>query len=272
MGFSNADWDEISPGIPSPSDPFVQQYLKGRDGLIHQEHSKRSDASFRKSLSPIARRACAIVEKVRKHEQNTVWTENLEEHLAQHNEQTVFPGMMFMMAKNRMEGTKLWEIVRKMPKGCLLHGHLDAMVDFGFLLDQLLQMPGMHISSDQPLNTQAAREIGGLSFRYRAKENVDGSIWDESYKAGTYMLLTKSADAYPQGGRAGFLQWLKSRCTLSLADSHEQDHGIDAVWRKFSNCFIVCATIIHYEPMFRIFLRRMMEALLEDGVRWAELR
>ena len=35
---------------------------------------------------------------------------------------------MFSLARERMEKTKLWKIVRKMPKGCLLHAHLDAMM------------------------------------------------------------------------------------------------------------------------------------------------
>jgi adenosine deaminase CECR1 len=57
-----------------------------------------------------------------------------------------------------------------------------------------------------------------------------------------------------------------------VADSHEQHHGIDAIWRKFAKCFIVVATIIHYEPMFRAFLRRLMSQLKSDGVNWVELR
>lgn len=41
----------------------------------------------------------------------------------------VFPGMCFTLAKERMESTKLWEIVKHFPKGALLHAHLEAMVD-----------------------------------------------------------------------------------------------------------------------------------------------
>jgi len=41
----------------------------------------------------------------------------------------VFPGMCFTLAKERMESTMLWKIVKKFPKGALLHAHLEAMVD-----------------------------------------------------------------------------------------------------------------------------------------------
>lgn len=268
----NDVWEEISQEIPSASDPFIQQYLAGRTNLIQQEKSTRSDASFRKSLSPIARRACAVVDRIREQEKDNVWTPEVEEDMAQASHQSVFPGMMFRMAKDRMENTKLWKIVRKMPKGTLLHAHMDAMVDFDFLLDVLMRTPGMHISSDRPLKGKDALDSSVLNFRFRAKEGTAGSIWEDSYNPDTFILLTKAADEFPDGGRPGFLAWLKSRCTLSVTDSHEQHHGVDAIWRKFAKCFVVVATIIHYEPVFRAFLQRLMSQLKADGVNWVELR
>lgn len=271
MALSNEDWEDISQEIPSRDEPFIQKFLSGRDSLIKQEKTTRSDASFRASLSPIAQRACAIVDRIREHEKDTVWTGKVEEDLARESHQNIFPGMMFSLAKDRMESTKLWKIVRQMPKGCLLHAHMDAMVEFDFVLEELLNTPGMHMSSDRPLNTKTAREDAVLNFRFRAKERTDGSIWEEGYEPESFILMTKVADDFPEG-RAGFLKWLKSRCTLSSADNHEPHHGIDAIWDKFIKCFIVVATIIHYEPMFRSFLRRLMSLLKADGVNWAELR
>ncbi|KAK5987176.1 Adenosine deaminase 2-A-like protein [Cladobotryum mycophilum] len=272
MAMPNDVWEELSQDIPSTSDPFVQQYLLGRSNLINKEKTTRSDASFRTSLTPIAKRACAIVDRIRSHEQATVWTPNVEEEMARETQQSIFPGMMFMMAKERMENTKLWQIIRHMPKGCLLHAHMDAMVDFDFLIDELLKTPGMHMSSNQSLGSQDARDNAQLSFRYRHTENVDGSIWNEKYEPGSFLLLTKMADEFPDGGRSGFFQWLKSRCTLALTDSHEQHHGVDAIWEKFARCFVVVATMIHYEPIFRKYLRRLMTLLKQDGVNWAEPR
>jgi adenosine deaminase CECR1 len=269
MSFSNEEWEEISQGVPSLSEPFLQQYLKGRSNLISQEKTTRSDASFRASLSPIARRACAIVDAIREHEKQTVWTSKVEEDMAQANQECIFPGMMFMMAKERMEGTKLWNIVRRMPKGCLLHAHMDAMVD---MTRDLLEMPGMHMSSDRALDTPEALEQAEVQFRYRGSECTDGSIWSSGYEKDKFLLLTKTADEFPEGGRDGFLSWLQDRTTLSISDSHKQHHGIDAIWDKFVKCFVVVATIIHYEPMFRRFLRRLMSTLKADGVNWAELR
>ncbi len=51
-----------------------------------------------------------------------------------------------------------------------------------------------------------------------------------------------------------------------------QHHGVDAIWAKFSRCFRIVNSIVHYEPVWRAFLRRLMALLAADGVRWAELR
>jgi adenosine deaminase CECR1 len=231
-----------------------------------------SDYSFRQNLSPIARKACRIVDNIRQTEQKQIWTPEVEESLARTTDTTIFPGMMFSLAKERIENTRLWTIVRRMPKGCLLHAHMDAMVDFGFLFSVLLATPGIHISSAVPLCTPSALTGAEPSFRYRKSASTDGDIWSDAYVPGTFILLTKAADEFPDGGREGFVRWLKSRCTISSTDSVEQHHGVDEIWRKFSKCFMVIGTVIHYEPVFRKFLWNLMETLYADGVSWIEVR
>jgi adenosine deaminase CECR1 len=236
--------------------------------------NKLEDASFRNNLSPIARKACEIVDRIRAEELRSTWTPATEDLLAQKEQLPLFPGMMFTHAKAQMEETKLWRIVRRLPKGCLLHAHLDATVDFEFLVAELLRTPGMHLAcEDGSLASSKAREVAPLNFRYRkaTKPGVK-SIWDEEYEKGTYVLLSKAAAEFPEGGKEGFLTWLKGRCTVSSTDSVEQHRGIDAIWKKFAMCFVVVGSIIHYEPVFRAFLRRLMGLLMADGVRYAEVR
>ncbi|KAH6652934.1 hypothetical protein BKA67DRAFT_519731 [Truncatella angustata] len=273
MPFTSEEWDEISQTIPNVDEPFVQKYLQGRDALIAEESKQRSDASFRKNLSPIARQACDIVDRIRNEEAKTIWTPQLENAIAHEEENiTVHPGMMFSLSKERMETTKLWKIIRQMPKGALLHAHLDAMVDFNFLLDLLLKEPGIHIMADRPLTSSQALADAVIFFRFKKTALTEGNIWAEDYKPNTLILLTQAADAFPDGGRAGFLQWLYSRCALSRTDAVAQHHGVDEIWRKFYSCFRVVNSIIHYEPIFRAFLRRLVALLKADGVNYAEIR
>jgi adenosine deaminase CECR1 len=68
-------------------------------------------------VSPAAIEACRIVSRIRAKELKEVWTKDLDENLAQQTDEILYPGMMFRLAKDRMESTELWKIVEKMPKG-----------------------------------------------------------------------------------------------------------------------------------------------------------
>lgn len=84
--------------------------------------------------------------------------------------------MMFSLAKEQMQTTTLWKIIRKMPKGALLHAHMDAMVDFDFLLNLLLHTPGIHIHCDRSLDTSEALETAPFKFRYRKTDSSKESF------------------------------------------------------------------------------------------------
>ena len=267
-----SDW-EIEDGLPQFSDQFIKQYLQGREALIEQEQSKRSDYAFRQSLTPLAKEACAIVSRIRAEEHQTIWTNGYERDLAKQKDVTYFPGMMFTLAKERIEKTKTWEILRRMPKGALLHCHIDAMIDVDWLVDQALTTKGMSMLADQPLCTVKARDEASVIFRYASSvSNEVKSIWTVGYEAQALIPVTAVADDFPEGGREGFKTWLESRMTITLEESMGHHHGVDDVWQKFTSCFRLIGSILFYEPIFRAALQRLLSQLVEDGIRWVDFR
>ena len=75
--------------------------------------------------------------------------------------------MVFHLAQPTIEKTKSWKIVKDMPKGALLHAHLDATMDVAFIVEQALETPGMTISATEPLFGDGARRNAKLLFRFR---------------------------------------------------------------------------------------------------------
>ncbi|KZF24324.1 adenosine deaminase family protein [Xylona heveae TC161] len=276
------DWDEIEEGVPQMTDPFMQKYIQGRDALISQEKKLRSDNAFRQSLSPAAAEACAIVSRIRAEERRTVWTGAFEESLITQEKADVFPGMMFTLAKDRMQQTRLWKIVEKLPKGSLLHAHLCAMIELDWLFELALSIDGMCISSMTPLTSKADLEMGEVAFQFAKTTNANtrtagdpdtnAAIWTSDYTPGTLVPLVAAADSFPDGGRAGFLSWLKDRCTITAEESLKHHHGLNAIWRKFISTFAILKSLLFYEPIFRQAIRKMCHQLLSDGVRWVDLR
>lgn len=155
--------------------------------MLHPKSNSIPDHAFRQSLSPLAKEACSIVDRIREEEQRTIWTNEFEDILAQKAGANVYPGMMFSLAKEKMEKTKLWQIIRKMPKGALLHAHMDAMVDFDYLFDVLLDEPGMHIHCSTSLSTPTAREEAPVKFKFCKSEK--GMYYGDHLREESYLFL-----------------------------------------------------------------------------------
>lgn len=187
----------------------------------------------------MAAEASAIVSAIRFEEQQTIWTPDYEDSLAKGNRINVHPGMMFTLARERMAQTKLWKIVKKMPKGALLHCHLQAMCDLEYMIQLIFETEGVCIRSKTPLNTAQARQSSPFLFCYSktaASEETE-SIWADTYTTGQPINITKAAGAFPGDGKEGFIKWLQSRVTITPEESLQHHLGPNDIWRKFVSIF-----------------------------------
>lgn len=272
FGSEVSDW-EIEDGVPQFEDQFIQQYLQGRDALIEQEKSQRSDRAFRHSLTPLAKEACSIVSNILAEERQTIWNDEQRDKATQSASSTIFPGMPFALARQTMETTKSWKIVKKMPKGALLHAHMDASLDVDWLIEKALSTQGMSINSSEGLTSSEVRSTATILIRWK-KSVIEkaASIWTKEYKSGHFVSMKEAATSFPEGGIEAFKVWLKSRCTITSEESIEHHHGVDHVWQRFADCFGPLNSLEYYEPIFRPALQRLFGQLAEDNVRWVDYR
>ena len=284
-------------GLPKPTDAFIEQYLSSRAALIDQEKSSRSDAAFRASLTPLAHEACAIVAKIREEEHRTVWNrqgislesdDELDDDDADASDGTAgtdkftlnfFPGMMFGLAREQMEDTKLWKIVRRMPKGALLHAHFDAMINLPWLINLTIDTEGMGFAMCPLPGTEGTPE-GNVPrvprFQYTGDLGLSDEqvrvLWNDTYEAGQYLPAKLVAEQFWAGGRETFVEWLVGQCSISKEESLDHHLGVDDIWCKFKSCFGVVNSMLLYEPIFRASVRHVLQGLLEDSICWVDLR
>lgn len=172
-----------------------------------------------------------------------------------------------------MEQTKLWKIVKRMPKGALLHCHLEAMPDLDWLFDEMFAIGGMCMQAEGPLSTLDSKTTVSVSFAWRkSATNLQTSIWSEDYPAKTYVPIESAAESFPEEGIVGFRRWLKSRVSITDTEFGQHHHGPNAIWTKFVSCFKILYTILHYEPIWRVFIRKVLKMLYDDGVKYVDLR
>lgn len=219
----------------------------------------------------MAQEACAIVSQIRFEEQHTLWTKEYEDSLSTEHVD-IFPGMMFSLAKERMEKSKMWQIVQKMPKGALLHCHLEAMVDLDWALEEAFHTEGICVIADGPITTAHEMRKTGFSFVYSKNAESDMSIWSVGYVAETPVPLKAAAESFPDGGEKAFIEWIRSRVCITASEHLLHQEGPNEVWRKFMSCFPILGSLIYYEPIFRKFIRRLCKQLLDDGVYYVDMR
>ena len=206
-----------------------------------------------------------------------MWTKGLDPDAAHQSDEILYPGVMFNLAKGRMEKTDLWRIVERMPKGSLLHAHMEAMFDIDFLVDQAISTPGMHISTPHPMLTRRDFDETLIECQYISQpaekaETTKPSLWAADYEPSSFIPIKEAATSFPDGGESGFREWLKSRCMIMPEHSYTHYHGVDAIWAIFQRNFVTIRNILFYEPILRSCLRRLLPQLMDDGVRYVDFR
>ena len=122
-----------------------------------------------------------------------------------------------------------------MPKGALLHCHLDATVNAKFLLKLALQQPAIHVSVPTPVSPLNASTLGDVLPKFRAlpadEFTTFASLTSESYGPGTWVSLRAARENFPLelGGPEGFDKWVISSMTISPAEAYQTHNSVKKV-------------------------------------------
>jgi adenosine deaminase CECR1 len=144
-----------------------------------------------------------------------------------------------------------------MPKGALLHVHLEATLNAEVLLRLALQQPAIHVSAAMPID--ASTFMFPLpQFKAFPEDYVsDGpGLTDPSYVGNSWVPIRKARDTFDQnlGGPAAFDAWVTKALTINLDDAYETyntvcgcvadmsfraDEFEGQIWMKFQDTFQV---------------------------------
>lgn len=118
---------------------------------------------------------------------------------------------------------------QKMPKGALLHAHLDAMVNASFLLKLGLEQPAMHIRVPEALNSSSIKsilpEFKGLP---QSHFNHASSITDIDYKPGTWVQIKRARETFELqlGGPEGFDAWVIGALMINPSEAYKTHNSV----------------------------------------------
>ncbi len=118
----------------------------------------------------------------------------------------------------------------QMPKGALLHAHLDAMVDARVLLHSALKYPAMHVRTAEKL-TPANLRATLPEFRPLPQNDWTSleSLVDDAYKPGMWVPLSSARETFGFGGPDAFDDWVVAALTINPSESYVTHNTTDKV-------------------------------------------
>lgn len=153
-----------------------------------------------------------------------------------------------LLAKAIIDKTKIFKIISKvctpslclsihpssypvqMPKGALLHVHLDATVDKGYLLELALKEPSMHVRTPYVL-TAANSTTTQPEFRpfKEVQSSQYASVTDVGYPGDTWVPLQQARSSFSHGGPEGFDQWVMGSMSINPAEAYGTHNTVTKV-------------------------------------------
>ncbi len=222
----------IVPGLPGSTG----EYLRQRGKLVNMEASVRFDS--RLQLDAAEQRVDALLAGLR------------TELTRQYRQQKRFPpAERFHSVKQEIQATRLYQVLREMPKGGLLHLHTSSTAPADWVVDTALHEPDCYVC--WPDDCEGAIR-GQLAF-FRADRVPKG------YQA-VADLVKRESD---------FPDKLLQLITINSVDDPLNGQQI---WGKFDQIFQRTGGVTAYLPVFEKYYTAAFESLLADQVSYVELR
>ncbi|KAF4578917.1 hypothetical protein EYR36_000726 [Pleurotus pulmonarius] len=243
---------------------ILQQYAKAREALIAEDRRLRRDSS--RESSEVELKADKVVRDIRAAEAVSVWW-------AEHPDiPHPFPGMEFLTGKSVIVKTEIFKILSKMPKGGLLHAHLDATVDVKCLLSLAYKHPALHIRVPEAVH---AASIHTLLPEFKAFPKQEHSeVLELAQSPMQWVQLSKARETFPAelGGAQGFDKWLTASMMINPSEAYGTHNTVAKIWQKFTNTFSVASCLTRYAPIFRDYVREFLLTSIADGISYVEPR
>ncbi|TBU35454.1 Metallo-dependent hydrolase [Dichomitus squalens] len=248
----------------------MEEYLAKRQNLIQEDRARRVDQNAVHRSSPDEIRADELIRRIRKEEGETIWGKQ-----QLHGSEQLFPGMEFLTSREKILGTKVYDVLSHMPKGGLLHLHLGMVVRVDKVLQMGLKYPAMHVRTSTLLTADNFTTVLPI---FRALPQNDwtthASLTDPLYVPDSWVPIQKARNNFSEalGGPEGFDRWVTDWMVINPSEAYGTHNSPDKIWSKFYATSMVSEGLIFFLPLWEEYVREVFLSSLEDGIYYTEPR
>ncbi|KAL1616817.1 hypothetical protein SLS54_008209 [Diplodia seriata] len=256
-----------------------EDYDKRRKDLLQQEQTESWDKDARSSASEAENRAAHIVWKIREHERDNLFGNKATESIP--DESTRDMGGQFLTNRERIDcESKLFDIVKHMPKGAHLHAHFNAELPVDELLDRAKNMDTMFVRSIVPLLAPEDLEKTEIVFTVLTSNHPEADLFSKDYKPdfknttnNPWMKWINFQRRFSdQNGGRDATEWVMTKMILSEEEVYGTSQTVNGIWARFNQATRCFKGLLNYESTYRWYVKKAMENMVENGIMYAELR
>ncbi|XP_026760455.2 adenosine deaminase 2-like [Galleria mellonella] len=158
----------------------------------------------------------------------------------------------FFEYKDEIKKSKLFQLIKQMPKGAILHAHDTGILSPDYVL-QLTYWENLYVCFE------------GDDLRFLFSKSIPTDTCDSQWQ-----LLRDTR--FSSGDVEIFDAKLRKYFTLVIDKPNEVYTDINLVWNAFQNYFIRTTSLICYKPVWEQYFYDVLKALREENVMYIEIR
>ncbi|XP_071099548.1 adenosine deaminase AGSA-like [Haliotis cracherodii] len=167
---------------------------------------------------------------------------------------TVFPpAINFFESKKLIDSSKVFQIIKRMPKGGALHTHGSAITSLDWLVKNVTYRANCYMCHDNQGHLQ-------MHF-YDTPPQPSYCQWES-----VQHVRERSGNAQL------FDQQLIKNISIIVDDPHSTYVTVNDVWRRFGLYFKIVNGLYRYTPIFKDYLQQALREFEEDNVQYIEIR
>lgn len=266
-----------------------KEYSDNRGKLLAEERKGAWNEPARRRAKPAELRANEILIKIRENERVDPGLYGNLPSEAVPESHTRDMGGRFLVNKERIDRSKVFDIARQMPKGAHLHLHFNSELPPEQLFPQA-RSPEMletfHVRSTQPLCTPQDFAETEIVFNVLPKGTGQGDLFSNEYNPDwkapdntAWMRWADFCQKFPQDVHVEETEelsraesWARDRMVITLGHAYHDRQTTNGAWACFNQGTRAFKGLLNYEGVYRWYIGHAIDSMIREKVMYAELR